>query len=45
MSHYPNVLPLNYIPNSWRKKKKRKNRKKNDEEKKQKKQFKFAVSL
>lgn len=44
MSHYPNVLPLNYIPNSWRKKK-RKNRKKNGEEKKQKKQFKFAVSL
>lgn len=44
MSHYPNVLPLNYIPNSWGKKK-RKNRKKNGEEKKQKKQFKFAVSL
>ena len=44
MSHYPNVLPLNYIPNSWRKKKEEK-QKKNGEENKQKKQFKFAVSL
>lgn len=43
MSHDPNVLPLNYTPNSWREKKGK--TEKNGEEKKQKKQFKFAVSL